>query len=205
MNMILAETVPLIPWWWLDITTTFATVSSTRTYTPVSGNVTAWHSFVDESNNLTLNIIGSDSYDSFDPDRSETGAPRDVYVSGVNTSTGYPTIDIFPLPNSAETIRLRYRKDIDEWTSSNDGSDFLALGIPRIMESVLIYGATSLYLEEKGDDEGSEREGGNLARVLDTAKRQNINMQGNKTYLPKRYGKGPDVLIRVDSSTVSAA
>lgn len=200
INLMMAETVSDIPWWWLDITTTFATVDGTRTYNPISGQVTAWWSFVDETNNYPLDIIDADSYDSFDPDRSESGDARDIYISGVDATTGYPAIDVFPLPDSADTIRVRYRKDVDEWTSSNDASDFLTLGIPRIIESVLVYGATSLYLEELGDDSGAGREAGNLDRVMRIARKQNIQMQGNKRFPPITQGGQVNALIRVDSS-----
>lgn len=201
INQILAEVMPLVPWWFLDKTTTFATVASTRTYNPISGNVTAWWSFVDETNNITLDIITADSYDSFDPDRDETGLPRAVYVGGVDATTGYPAIDIFPLPDQANTIRVRYRADINEWTSSDDATDFVALGIPRIMESVVVYGAAALMLEEEGDEGGASRESGNFQRALDAAKRQNLGMQGNRKNLPVNDDtlNNPS-LIRVDST-----
>jgi len=200
INQILAEVMPMVPWWWLDRTTTFATVASTRTYSPVSGNVTNWWSFVDETNNRTLDIIGPDSYDSFDPDRSETGNPRAVYVSGVNTSTGYPEIDLFPLPDAANTIRVRYRAEIAEWTSSNDATSLSALGIPRVMESVLLYGATSLYMEDEGDDGSSGVESSNFQRALRAAKEQNLAMQGNKKNRPVGVLEDNPTLINVDST-----
>jgi hypothetical protein len=270
--MILAEHMPLIPWWWLDKTTTFTTTETftisiiagtftagetitgdggstavvdaytagattitahtisaaftasetvtggtsgatatyasttrTRTYTPVSGNVTAWHSFVDQSNNRTLDIISNDAYDSFDPDRDQEGDARAVYISGVDATTGDPAIDIFPLAPASDVLRIRYRKDVDEWTSSNDSTDFLVLGIPRVFESVLVYGATALYLEDEGDDSGANRESQNLARALDAARRQNKGMQGNRQFFGRDSGDEFSALIRVDSSIVSAA
>ena len=272
VNMILAEHMPLIPWWWLDKTTTFTTTETftisiiagtftagetitgdggstavvdaytagattitahtisaaftasetvtggtsgatatyasttrTRTYTPVSGNVTAWHSFVDQSNNRTLDIISNDAYDSFDPDRDQEGDARAVYISGVDATTGDPAIDIFPLAPASDVLRIRYRKDVDEWTSSNDATDFLVLGIPRVFESVLVYGATALYLEDEGDDSGANRESQNLARALDAARRQNKGMQGNRQFFGRDSGDEFSALIRVDSSIVSAA
>lgn len=191
--------MPMVPWWWLDRTTTFATVASTRTYNPISGNVTAWWSFVDETNNLTLDIIGPDAYDSYDPDRSESGNPRAVYVSGVDDTTGYPAVDVFPLPDAANTIRVRYRLEIAAWTSSDDATELSVLGVPRIIESVLIYGATSLYLEDEGDDGGAGVESQNFQRALMAAKEQNLAMQGNKKNRPVNPAENP-ALISVDST-----
>jgi len=199
LNQILAEVAPMVPWWWLDGTTTFATVASTRSYQPVSGNVTAWWSFVDETNNRTLDIISADSYDSYDPDRSETGNPRAIYIAGTDATTGYPVVDVFPLADAAYTIRVRYRKDIDEWTSSNDSTDFVTLGIPRIIESVLIHGAVALYLEEEGDDSGAARESGNFERTLRIALRQNLSMRGNMRATPVNPER-TNALIQVDST-----
>lgn len=201
INQMLAEITPMVPWWWLSRNTTFATVASTRTYRPVSGNVTAWFSFVDETSNRTLEIIGNDAYNSVDPDRSESGSPRAVLITGLDLSnSGFPSVDIFPLPDSVKTIRVQYRADIDEFTSSDDPSDLLALGVPRIVESILEYGAVALYLEENGDDSGASREGGNLSRVLEVALKQNLLMQGNRRALPMDTSRGPDALIRVDST-----
>ena len=202
ISLVLAEVVPLVDWWWLDLTTTFATVASTRSYQPVTGNVTAWHSFVDETENRPLEIIGADSYDVADPDRSDTGSPRAVFIAGLDATTGYPVLDIFPLPDTANTIRIRYRKDIDEFTSSDDASDFLTLGIPRIIESVLISGAVSYYEEEAGDDSGANRESGNFKRLLLAAKKQNVNMQGNRRYVAPTDDDGP--LLTIDNTIVVA-
>ena len=203
VNQILAEVTPMTRWWWRDRTTTFATVASTRTYNPVSGHVTAWWSFVDETGNQVLQIVGPDSYDAYDPDRSEEGSPWGVLITGQDATTGYPAVDILPVPDDARTIRVRYQADIDEWTSSNDASDLLTLGIPRIMESVLLYGAVSLNLEENGDDTGADRESGNFSRVLDLALRQNLSMQGNRLYLPVSTPREPESLISVDNTLAS--
>ena len=201
INMMLAETVPLVQWWWLDRSTTFATVASTATYSPVSGNVTSWWSFTDETNNRTLGIIGPTQYDSWDPDQDTTGDPRSVFIAGQDATTGYPTVSLYPIPDGAYTIRVRYRADIDEWTSTNDNTDFLTLGIPRIMESVLLYGACSLYLERQGDDSGASREAGNLDRALKAARKQNLAMWGDRSPSTPDYGP----LIILDSTLAIAS
>jgi len=202
INLMLAETVPLAQWWWLDRSTTFDTVASTATYTPISGNVTSWWSFTDETNNYPLGIIGPTQYDSWDPDQDQTGDPRYAFIAGQDATTGYPTIALYPIPDAVNTIRVRYRADVDEWTSANDSTDFLTLGIPRIMESVLLYGASSLYLERQGDDSGAERESGNLDRVLKLARKQNLAMWGDRSPNPNPED-GP--LIILDSTLAIAS
>tara|TARA_R110000787_G_scaffold56820_3_gene130365 strand:+ start:6122 stop:7033 length:912 start_codon:yes stop_codon:yes gene_type:complete len=273
INMILSETLPEVPWWWLEKTTTFITTETftissvsgtftagetitggtssftavvdaytaaattitvraltgvftatetitggssgatatyastarTRTYNPISGTVTAWHSFVDQSNNRTLDIVGADSFDAGDPDRDQTGDARSVLVSGVDAVTGYPSVDLWPLPPENDTIQVRYKMDIPEWTSSNDTSDLMALGItPRVLQSMLVYGAVSLYMEANGDDTGAQREAGNMSRVLEVAKKQNLEMQGNRQFNPIDSTSYNDALIRIDSSIVIA-
>lgn len=198
LNMIQAEIAPLVPWWWLHKETTFATVASTRTYTPISGNVAHWQSFWNETHNHPVEIVGQDEYNFSDVDRSDSGTVHKVYVGGTDATTGYPTLELWRIPDSAQTIRVSYRKDIDEWTSSNDSTDFLTLGIPRVIESVLIYGAASLGMEENGDDSGAARESGNFHRALDAAKRQNVAMQGNRRYVPSP--PETNALITVDST-----
>ena len=204
INQMLAEIMPLVPWWWLDKESTFTTVADTRTYQPVSGNITGWYSFYDETNSRKLTIVGPAEYELSDIDRSESGTVEKVFIGGTDATTGYPTIELWRTPSSDDTIRMRYKQDIDEWTSSNDASDFLTLGIPRIMESVLIYGAASLYMEQEGDDSGAGREGGNLSRALDAAKLQNLAMQGDRTYKAIPADQSYDGLFRIGTDTVSA-
>ena len=39
--------------------------------------------------------------------------------------------------------------DIAEWASGDDGTTLMVLGISRIFESVILYGAEALYLEQE--------------------------------------------------------
>tara|TARA_R100000306_G_C4370155_1_gene139579 strand:- start:154 stop:861 length:708 start_codon:yes stop_codon:yes gene_type:complete len=204
LSLSVAEIVPMVPWWWLDRTTTFATVASTRTYSPVSANVTAWHSFVDVTNDRPLTIVGPDEYDLLDLDQGDTGTVEAVFLAGMDTSTGYPEIELWRTPSAVATIRVRYRIDIDEWTSSNDASDFITLGIPRIVESILVHGATALYMEEEGDDSSARLERARHQAALAMARRQHGNMQGNRNYPPIRNRAGGDLFLRIGSGAASA-
>jgi len=206
LGMVVAEVSPLASWWWLDRTTTFSTVASTRTYTPISGNVAAWHSFVDQSNNRTLAIIGPDEYDALDLDRDDTGTVESVFIGGLDSSTGYPTLELWRTPSAVATVRVRYRQDIGAWTSSNDSSALLALGIPRIMENVLIYGASGLYMDEEGDEGSAAKEDARYAQALNLALRQNTLQQGNRRYPPLRNRAGDsELVLRIGGDTVTGA
>ena len=202
VNQIMAESQPHPDWWFLNTETTFATVASTRVYQPVSGNVTAWHSFYDQTNNRSLTIVGPEEYDLTDIDRSDEGTVSRVFVGGVDATTGYPTVELSLIPSSVVTIRCRYLQEIGEWSSSDDSSSLTTLGIPRIFESVIIYGASSLYMEENGDDSGAGREGSNFQRVLQTARKQNVTMQGNRRFIPPPSGGGRTGLITVGTDIV---
>ena len=200
-DQIIIEILPLVNWWWLDKTTTFATVASTRSYQPVAGNVTAWWSFVNETENRPMTIIGADGYDVADPDRSDTGSARAVFISGMDATTGYAVVDLFPLPDVADTIRARYRLDIATFTSANDATDLTILGLPEIIQNLMMYGGAAFYMEESGDDSGSRRERvGNYQRVLTAARKQNVAMQGNRRYVPPTDAEGP--LFTTDNSIV---
>tara|TARA_R110000751_G_C13742845_1_gene477599 strand:+ start:734 stop:1435 length:702 start_codon:yes stop_codon:yes gene_type:complete len=202
VNQIMAETQPDPDWWFLNTETTFATVASTRVYQPVSGNVTAWHSFYDQTNNRSLSIVGPEEYDLTDIDRSDEGTVSRVFVGGADATTGYPTVALSLIPSSVVTIRCRYLQEIGEWSSSDDSSSLTTLGIPRIFESIIIYGASSLYMEENGDDSGAGREGSNFQRVLQTARKQNVTMQGNRRFIPPPSGGGRTGLITVGTDIV---
>ena len=193
LSMSATEHLPLVPWWFLDRTTTFATVSGTRSYQPITGQVTAWWSFVDETNDRTLEIISADQHDMLDPDRSRDGSAYAVHITGLDAITGYPTVEVWYKPNSVATIRIRYRMDIAAWTSASDAIDLTVLGMTRALHSVLVYDAAAKYMEQNGDDTGSDRERRNVARALNAAKRQNLLMQGNRhptsgSDIPNEFG-----------------
>jgi len=182
-------------------TATYASSVNTRVYTPVSGAVTAWWSFMNETDEWPIEIIGPDEYDLWDEDRSLTGSVCKAFLGGVDATTGYPTVELYYTPATTnQIIRSRYQIGIDSWTSSNDSTSFLALGIPQIAESALIYGATKLYRQEKGDESGAQREAGELARTVQLMKKQNLLQQGNRRY--PASSQSQSFLVRTDNSLV---
>lgn len=204
LSMILAEVMPATKWWWLDRTTTFNTVASTRTYQPISGNVTNWWSFVDETNDNPLEIVGPDKYDLLDLDRGDEGTVEAVYIEGLDATTGYPVVGLWRTPSAVATIRIRYQTDISEWTSSSDSSQLLTLGVPRLIENILIYGAAGMILDEEGDESQALMESRKKDIAMNLAMRQNLAMQGNRMYIP-RGSSEDELLINVGTDTVSAA
>ena len=201
LSMIAMEVSNLVPWWWLDRTTTFDTVASTRTYTPIASQITALYSLWDEDNERHVDFVTADEYDALDPEHTDEGTVEAACVEGVDATTGYPVIGLWRVPSAVVTIRIRYRIEINEWTSSNDSSDFLALGIPRLLENALVYGATGLVMEENGDEQGAAREGANMARIVELAKKRNLDMvHGDRRFLPLRGRGSPRPLIQVGTS-----
>jgi len=189
-------------WWWLDKTTTFTTTASDRTYTPIEAQVSAWYSFVDQSNDRALNIVGSNAYDLNDLDLSERSDAEFIYIAGLDASTGYPIIEIGPTPGTTgDTIRVRYRIDIPAFTSSNDSTDLSVLGLPKIAENCIIFEASSLYLDEQGDTESAGREMARYDRCRVMAVSQNRRMQGGRRFPPRRGGERP--LARIDSTLIT--
>lgn len=187
-------------------TTSFTSSAGTRVYKPISSGVGSWYNFYDQTNERPLVIIGADQFDLLSEDYSDTGTVESVYVGGVDTTTGYPIIELWRIPSTTnETIRVRYRIAMTAWASGNDSTTLLALGLPQILEGAVVFGATKLYLQEKGDESGASREGQELARVVDLALRQNLHMQGNRSYPSlSPSAKGPFQIV-VDSNLVTTS
>lgn len=186
------------------VTATYGSSANTRVYTPVDGAVTAWWSFVNETDEWPLEIVGPDEYDMSDEDRSLTGSVYKVFIGGVDTTTGYPTIELYYTPSSTNvTIRVRYQIAITEWGASNDNQTFLKLGFPQIAESALIYGAAKLYYEEKGDEAGAQREAAEMNRVMRLMMKANLAQQGNRRY--PASDQPYSFIVRTDNSLVVEA
>lgn len=190
-----------------EATATYASTAETRVYTPVSGPVTNWWSFHDVTNEYPLEIVGPDLYDLADIDRSETGKVVAVYIAGLDADTGYPVIELYRTPGTTnETIRVRYRMDIAEWGSGDDGTTLMALGISRIFESVILYGAEALYLEQERHYSAARLAWANKARALLAAIENNRRNQGSRRYPARESGgRGADLTINVGTDLASAA
>ena len=204
LNITAVEIANLTDWWFLDRNTTFTTVASTRTYTPISSQVTNWYSFVDETNENPLIIVDANVYDLLDLDRSQSGNIEAIYIGGVDPTTGYPIIECYPTPDTTgDTIRVKYRIAISSWSSTDDASTLMALGLPQILESAIVYGASALYLEEKGDLETSARERNNLDNTVALARKHNWRqVSGNKQFVADPPGPDYPLVLNYGTSIV---
>jgi len=140
-------------WRWLFKNTSFTTTASTATYS-LASDVMRPLGFFNSTDNISMEMRDSDIVDRLDPDQDETGTPRVVFVSGINATTGYWEVDLFPIPDdSATTIRYRYFGYIADKTSANDATD-LATTMPPWAQQALVYFVSSQYKGELGDIDG---------------------------------------------------
>lgn len=182
-------------------TATYKSSVNTRVYTPIDGYVGAFWSFMDETNEQPISIVGPDKYDLLDEDRSLTGNVYKALIGGVDETTGYPVVALYYTPDTTNVIiRVRYQVAISTWAEANDSDSFMKLGIPQTGESALVYGATKLFLQEKGDEQGAQREANELERAIVLMKRQNLLQQGNRRYLSS--DDDTDFTVRTDTSLV---
>jgi hypothetical protein len=183
-----------------SVTATFGSSTKTRLYSPISAQVSAWYSFYDRTNGARLDIIDPDMADGYDSQRDETGSLSGVVIEGLDATTGYPVIQLYPADSTTnETVQVRYRQDIAAWTSSNDASQLTVLGIPRVLEHGLVEGATGLHRAEKGDVEGAKEAREGLATVVELMMGQNVMMQGNQRYLPSN-GANDEFFLNIGTS-----
>ena len=187
-------------------TATYSSAAETRVYSPISGQVSAWWSFYDETNESPIEIVGKDAFDLLQRDQTETGTVEAAYIAGLDATTGYPEVELWRTPATTnETMRVRYRIDIAEWTSSNDASDMSVLGVPRAVENVLIFGGAALFLEDEGDEGSAAVERGRHAKAVKAARAQGRQMQGNRRYPPRRDRDEDELTIKVGTDTVTGA
>lgn len=186
------------------VTATYASTDETRVYSPISGQVTDWWSFYDETNEWPLDIVGRDEFDLLQRDQVDTGNVEAVFIAGMDGDTGYPTIELWRTPGTTnETIRARYHMDISEWASSDDAIDMSILGVPRIVEKIIMHGAAAMYMEDEGDEGTGRVELGRHAVAVEAAKARNRRMQGNRQYPPVRGRRNRNsLIINIGTDTV---
>lgn len=151
----------------------------TRQY-QLASDVLQPYSWRDESNNRRLTIASWDEMDAADPDQDEEGDVRLVIPEGVDASTGYQVVALFPLHSTSnETLRYRYYSFTPDWTSGDDNTE-MDRWVPQVLQPALIYAGASLYKQEKGDDDGAESERIEYDRQVDRGLRVNARMFGNR-------------------------
>ena len=164
-----------------------AAAADTQTY-QLAADVLTPHSFTDQSNNQPLGIVGWEAFDQADPDRGETGDVDVVTIEGVDAVTGRILVRLYPIHStSGDVIRYRYLAYIPDWTSSDDSTE-LDRWIPEWLQPALIFGATELYKQEKGDYEGALTDRAEYETGIKSALDINLNVQGNREWHRGRGG-----------------
>jgi hypothetical protein len=144
-------------WRWLFKNSSFTTVSGTQTYS-LGSDVMRPLSFRNTTDNHKMEIVDSDWVDRRDPNDDDTGIPYFLFISGINSTTGYWEVDLFQIPDTTgSTINYRYFAYVADKTSSDDATD-LAGDLPPWAQNALIYYIASMYKGELGDIQGEQDE-----------------------------------------------
>jgi hypothetical protein len=168
-------------------TATFSSTTETRTY-QLPTDVLVPHSFWDETNNSPLTFRSLDVFDTFDPDRSETGNVSGITIEGLDDNRGRIVARFHPAHSTSnETIRMRYLAYIPDWTSDDDSSE-LDKWIPEMLQSCIVFGGAELYMQEKGDSEGAIENRAEYGAMMEAGLETNLRIWGNRQW--RREGSG---------------
>ena len=108
LNFVSKDLASRAKWFWLFKESNFTCVEDQRSYS-LASDVLEPLSFRNDSQNHVMIIWSSQDLDANDPDHSVTGDPRFVSIDGIDSSTGYVTVALYPLPdNSTDVIKYRY-------------------------------------------------------------------------------------------------
>ena len=148
LNIISTDVENMAKWRFLYRTSTIATVDGTRSYS-LASDVLYPLNFWDTTNNRTLTTRNPEDITDLDPDEDFESESRLVSVTGINTTTGYWEVDLFPTPDtSAEEIKYRYYATIADLASAADDVD-LGPKYPKWLQNALLWGLCAIYKEEK--------------------------------------------------------
>ena len=170
-------------WNWLFKSATFNTVASTRTYS-LETDVLTPLSFRNITENHVIIVQSTQDIDAADPDSSTDGDPRFVAINGIDTN-GAIQVTLYPTPDGVDSIGYRYYRQIPEFVEAEDNNSINQY-YPPVIQPALIYGITSLFKQEKGDDQGATVDRNEMERVLAIASRQNLSVQGNRKFRMRR-------------------
>ena len=172
LSLVVKDISSRATWEWLFKSSTLTTVADQKAYS-LAATVLEPLMFRNSSQDYSMIMAGPEEIDRRDPDQSESGDPRIVVVSGINSSTGYWEVELFPTPSAADkTIKYRYYSFVPDFTSSND-SDNLEIYIPLWVQSAVVSGIAEYYLQEKGAIDDAERERQRKEETIAYALRRN--------------------------------
>ena len=170
-------------WNWLFKSATFNTVADTRTYS-LETDVLTPLSFRNITENHVIIVQSTQDIDAADPDSSTDGDPRFVAINGIDTN-GAIQVTLYPTPDGVDSIGYRYYRQIPDFVELEDNNSINQY-YPPVIQPALIYGITSLFKQEKGDDQGATVDRNEMERVLAIASRQNLSVQGNRKFRMRR-------------------
>ena len=189
LNLTAKDVSTRAKWFWMFKSSNFTVTASTQTYS-LASDVAEPLSFRNNSQDHVMLIIDSQMLDADDPDHSQTGDSRYVVIDGINSSTGYIDVALYPTPsNSSDVIKYRYYAFIPDFDSDND-ADSMDPYMPQLVQPALVFGITALYKQEKGDDRGAMMDRQEMEQVIRRALDQNRNVQGNRSYRRRRVDDG---------------
>ena len=141
-------------------------------------------SFRNITENHVIIVQSTQDIDAADPDSSTDGDPRFVAINGIDTN-GAIQVTLYPTPDGVDSIGYRYYRQIPEFVEAEDNNSINQY-YPPVIQPALIYGITSLFKQEKGDDQGATVDRNEMERVLAIASRQNLSVQGNRKFRMRR-------------------
>ena len=158
-----------VRWSWMFQDASITTSNGTRTYS-LASDVLEPLSFRDETEDRSLQISSALDTDVLDPDEDESGEAQFVVLKNLNSSTGYWDVDIYPTPDSTNTISYRYYRFIPDLdVGGGDDDTDLAPKCPAWVQPALIYGVAGLYLSELGSVDSANMEFRLMESVIDQA------------------------------------
>ena len=168
-------------------TATAVSIAVTQTYA-LDADVLVPHSFGDETNSRTISGAGLDMIDAEDPDRNNETNARIWAADGVDALSGKIRVRMWPYHSTpGDVIRYRYRGFIVDWTSGNDSTE-LDRWLPEILQPAVIFGATEMYLQEKGDSEAAGENRFEYNEAIDNGKETNRTIYGNRVWRKAEVG-----------------
>ena len=170
-------------WNWLFKSATFNTVADTRTYS-LETDVLTPLSFRNITENHVIIVQSTQDIDAAAPDSSTDGAPRFVAINGIDTN-GAIQVTLYPTPDGVDSIGYRYYRQIPDFVELEDNNSINQY-YPQVIQPALIYGISSLFKQEKGDDQGAGVDINEMESVLAIASRQNLSVQGNRKFRMRR-------------------
>lgn len=184
----------------------YVSIAVTQTYA-LDADVLVPHSFIDETNSRTISGAGLDMIDAEDPDRNNETNARIWAADGVDALSGKIRVRLWPYHSTpGDVIRYRYRGFIVDWTSSNDSTE-LDRWLPEILQPAVIFGATEMYLQEKGDSEAAGENRFEYNEAIDNGKETNRTIYGNRVWRRAQVGdlSGGFNYVPADSSLSAAS